>query len=133
MDRTLCELEDVMPQVLIPGPDHPITVEPGTEHVVVRIGDTVVADTHAPLVLRESTYPPAYYLPPDSVDAALLRPSETTTHCPYKGDATYRSVETDNGTVQDAMWVYEHPHDAVAQIEGHFAFYPDRVQLTVED
>ena len=122
-----------MPDVLIPGPDHPITVEPSTRHVVVRVGDTVVADTRSALVLQESTYPPAYYLPPSDVDPSMLRASETTSHCPYKGDATYRDIETDSGTVHDAIWVYEHPHDAVSRIEGHMAFYPDRVDISVED
>lgn len=113
---------------------HPITVEPSGERIVVRVGDTVVADTRAALVLKEATYPPAYYLPADDVDADILRPSDTTTYCPYKGDATYRSLQIDTDTVvTDALWVYEHPKDAVAQVKGHMAFYPDKVQITVEN
>lgn len=115
-----------------PGPDHPITVEPAREHVVVRVGDQVVADTSAALVLREAGYPPVYYLPPGDVDAAVLRPSATTSYCPYKGDAAYVHLATDAGEVHDAGWVYAQPYDAVAPIAGHIAFYPDRVTMSVE-
>lgn len=114
--------------------NHPITVEQSGEHVVVRVGDTLVADTRRALVLKEATYPPAYYLPADDVDQDILRSSDTTTYCPYKGDATYRSLQIGTDTVVfDAAWVYEHPLDAVAQVQGHLAFYPDKVQITVED
>lgn len=113
---------------------HPITVEPSGERIVVRVGDTVVADTRAALVLKEAAYPPAYYLPAGDVDADFLRASDTTTYCPYKGDATYRSLHLGADTVvNDAAWVYEHPNDAVAQVQDHLSFYPNKVQITVED
>jgi uncharacterized protein (DUF427 family) len=92
----------------------------------------VVADTTAALVLREANYPPAYYLPPDDIDAIALRPSQTTSYCPYKGDAGYVHLTTADGDVQDAGWRYETPYDAVAPIAGHIAFYPDRVTISVE-
>lgn len=119
------------PTQLIPGPDHPIAVEPSTEHVVVRAGGTVIADSRSALVLREASYSPVHYLPRADLDANVLRPSSTTTHCPYKGDASYLSVVTADGEVADAMWSYENPYDAVAQIKGYVAFYPDRVDMTI--
>lgn len=113
---------------------HPITVEPAQERVVVRIGDTVVADTRAALILEEADYPPAYYLPAEDITADLLAQSDTTTYCPYKGDATYRSVRLDDGTVvQDAAWVYEHPNVAVAEVLDHLSFYPGKVSISVGD
>ncbi len=114
--------------------NHPITVEPAGERVVVRVGDTVVADTRSALVLKEADYPPAFYLPADDVNAALLEQSDTTTYCPYKGDATYRSVRLDADTVvEDAAWVYEHPNVAVAEVLDHLSFYPGKVSISVED
>jgi uncharacterized protein (DUF427 family) len=120
------------PRMKIPGPDHPITVEPSTSHVTVRSGERVVAETRTALVLREAKYPPVYYVPLADVDPKVLRPSSTTSYCPFKGDASYYSVVVGDETVSDAIWTYEKPYDAVAEIEGHVAFYADRVQISVE-
>jgi uncharacterized protein (DUF427 family) len=115
---------------LIPGPDHPITVEPADVRVVVTAGGKVVADTSKALVLREASYPAAYYVPLADVDPAVLRPSETHTYCPYKGEASYYSVAGGDGEIADAIWTYPSPYPAVAEIADHVAFYPDRVQIT---
>ena len=56
----------------------------------------------------------------------------TATHCPYKGDASYHSITTPEGTIEDAIWGYTEPYDSVAEIAGHVAFYPNKVQITVE-
>ena len=118
--------------MLTPGPDHPITIEAAPERVTVRVGDAVVADSTSALSLREASYPPIYYVPMSDVDQSVLKPSETTTHCPYKGDAAYYSIVTSDGEVSDAVWTYETPYPAVAQIAGHVAFYPNRVRITAE-
>jgi uncharacterized protein (DUF427 family) len=116
-------------QPKIPGTDHPITIEPSAVHVVVRSGEHVVADTTKALILREAGYPPVYYVPLTDVDQTLLRPSPTTTYCPYKGDASYFSV----ADIEDAVWTYIEPYPAVAAIAGHVAFYTDRVHITATD
>jgi len=113
----------------IPGPDHPITVEPSGLHVVVRVGAQVVADTTRALTLREASYPPVQYIPLEDVDQALLTVSDTHTYCPYKGEASYYSITADGGS-PDAVWYYPNPYDAVADIAGHVAFYPDKVDIT---
>ena len=115
----------------IPGPDHPITIEPSTEHVVMRAGEAVIADSGSTLVLRESTYPAVYYVPLSDVDQSVLVDSGTQTYCPYKGDASYYSVAGAEGEITDAIWTYRAPYPAVAQIAGHVAFYPDRVNISV--
>ena len=115
----------------IPGPDHPLTIEPTGNRVVVRVQDVVVADTTAALTLREAGYPPVQYIPMRDVDQSLLRPSATSSYCPYKGDATYFSVATPDGLIEDAIWAYEQPYPAVAEIAGRVAFYPHRVDITV--
>src|SRR5579875_2786811 len=114
-------------EVKIPGPDHPITIEPHDGQVVVRAGERVIADTTNALELREASYPTVLYVPLADVDGETLTRSETTTHCPYKGDASYYSVRAGDGLIEDVVWTYEHPYDAVAEIRGHVAFYPDRV------
>jgi uncharacterized protein (DUF427 family) len=114
---------------LIPGPDHPITIEPSSDHVVVKAGDAVVADTTSAVTLNEANHPPIYYVPLADVDSELLESSDTTSYCPYKGEASYYSIRTGDDVVKDAIWFYDEPYDAVSEIAGHVAFYPDRVQI----
>jgi uncharacterized protein (DUF427 family) len=114
----------------IPGRDHPITIEPAGQRITVRVGDRVVADTTAALTLREAGYRPVHYIPIKDVDQTMLRPSPTSTYCPYKGDASYYSIAVPDGVIEDAIWTYEHPYAAVAAIAGHLAFYADRTQIT---
>jgi uncharacterized protein (DUF427 family) len=118
----------------IPGPDHPIDVEPFNGRVRVAFGNHTLVDTTQALELREASYPPSYYVPLADVDQAALRPSDTTTRCPYKGDASYYDV-IDPHTLQsvgDAVWHYREPYPAVSEIAEYVAFYPDRVQIDVE-
>ncbi|HVV29252.1 MAG TPA: DUF427 domain-containing protein [Mycobacteriales bacterium] len=116
--------------VLIPGPDHPITITRTGAHVVARAGTQVVADSSRTLSLAEASYPAVHYFPMADVDQALLRASDSSTHCPYKGDASYYSIAAaPDLELTDAAWSYRHPHDAVAEIAGYVAFYPDRIQI----
>lgn len=115
---------------LEPTAEHPITVEPTGRHVTVRVNGEVVAETDDALTLQESTYPAVQYVPLTDVTAALTR-SDTTTYCPYKGDANYYDVTAAGDTVADVIWTYEQPYPAVAGIAGHVAFYPDKADVVV--
>jgi uncharacterized protein (DUF427 family) len=119
-------------EVKIPGPEHPITVTPSGDHVVVRSGQETIADSHSTLVLQEADYPPVRYVPLADVDRSQLAPSALTTYCPYKGEASYYSITPDAESGTDAVWFYDSPYPPVAEIEGHVAFYPDRVEISVE-
>ena len=112
----------------IPGPDHPISVEANPSRVIVKVGGKVIADTHDALTLREAHYPPVQYVPRRDVDMTALARSEHTTYCPYKGDASYYSIPAGGDRSVNAVWTYETPFEAVAQIKEHLAFYPDRVE-----
>jgi len=116
---------------LLPGPDHPITVTSNPAHIVVTVAGKVVADTSRALTLQESTYPAVQYIPIEDVDKSLLERTDTATYCPYKGDASYYSIPVGGDRSVDAIWVYETPYDAVAEIKDHVAFYPDRVDSIV--
>lgn len=115
--------------VLKPGPTHPITVEPAPGRVRVTFADRVVVDTDRALVLREASYPPVFYLPLEDVDTEVLEPSTHQTYCPYKGDATYYTLRAGDRTVNEAIWHYREPYDAVRAISGHVAFYPQHVTI----
>ncbi len=116
---------------LIPGPDHPITVTPTGRRVTVAVGTSVIADSLAALTLQEAGYPAVQYIPIGDVDPAVLRASDTTTYCPYKGDASYYDLVLRDADQTDTVWVYTDPYGAVADIKDHVAFYADRVKIIV--
>jgi uncharacterized protein (DUF427 family) len=93
----------------------------------VRFAGHTVADTTHALTLQEATYPPVLYVPLTDVDMSLLARTEHTTHCPYKGDASYYSIKADGRTAENAIWTYERPFPGVTEIADHVAFYPNRV------
>ena len=120
--------------VLQPGPDHPITITPNPAHIVVTVAGKVVADTRRALTLQESTYPAVQYIPIEDVERSLIEHTGTATYCPFKGDASYYSIPAGGAKSVDAIWVYEQPYDAVAEIKDHVAFYPDRVDaIEIQD
>jgi len=116
-----------MKTVKLPNSEHPITVEPSGSRVKITVAGRVVADTSRALTLRESDYPPVQYVPRDDVDMSLLERSDNQSYCPYKGEAAYYSIAIGGGRSKNAVWTYEAPYDAVAEIKEHLAFYPDRV------
>ena len=113
--------------IKIPGPDHPIKIERNTGRVVVSVAGRVIADTRDALTLEEAHYPAVQYIPRKDVDMTLLSRTDLTTHCPYKGDASYFSIPVGGERSIDAVWTYEIPYAAVADIKDYLAFYPDRV------
>ena len=108
---------------------HRIQTERASERVRVVHDGQVLAESGRPLVLREGKLPARYYLPREDVRMDLLTPTATTSHCPFKGDATYFSAPG----VDDAFWTYEEPIDEVADIKGLLAPWPGRVDVVVED
>jgi uncharacterized protein (DUF427 family) len=113
--------------IKIPNPDHPISIEGNPSRVVVKVGGKIIADTSDALTLREASYPPVQYIPRRDVDMAALTRSGHTTYCPYKGDASYYSIPVGGDRSINAVWTYEDPFEAMAQIKDHVAFCPDRV------
>ncbi|BBY39660.1 hypothetical protein MMAN_37940 [Mycobacterium mantenii] len=120
------------PEIKEPSAGHPITIEPTKGRVQVTVNGELVADSTAALELREATLPAVQYIPIADVVQERLTRTDTTTHCPFKGDASYYSVTTSAGdTVNDVIWTYEQPYPAVAAIAGHVAFYPNKADIIV--
>jgi len=116
----------------IPGPDHPITIEPNPNRVrVVFAGRTIADSTHA-LTLREASYKPAIYIPRDDVDMSALERTDHSSYCPYKGDCSYFSLQADGKVAENAVWSYEAAYEAVRPITSYLAFYPSRVDAIEE-
>ena len=112
--------------IKVPGPDHPIMIEANSSRVMVTVGGKVIADTRDALTLSEASYPAVQYIPRRDVEMAALTRSEHTTY-PYKGDAFYYSIPAGGDRSLNAVWTYETPFKAMAQIKDYVAFYPDRV------
>lgn len=118
--------------VKMPGPDHPISIEPHGKRVMVTVAGEIIAESRSALLLREASYPPVFYIPRQDVDMAKLVRSTHSSHCPYKGDAAYFSIPSGGERSVNAVWTYEAPHSAVALIKDHLAFYTDRDALIEE-
>jgi uncharacterized protein (DUF427 family) len=119
-------------QIKNPGPDHPISIQHNRARVVVSVVGRVIADTRNALALREAVYPAVQYIPREDVDFSQLERTDHVTYCPYKGDCNYYSIPGGGKKSVNAVWTYEDPYPAVAQIKGHVAFYPDRVDEIAE-
>jgi len=116
----------------ISGPDHPITITTNGKRVRVTFAGKTIADTARALALKEASYPAVNYIPRDDVDMSALKRTSHASHCPYKGDASYFSISIDGKTAENAVWSYEQPFPAMAQIKDHVAFYPNRVDKIEE-
>jgi uncharacterized protein (DUF427 family) len=114
-------------QMRVPGPDHPISIVANSSRITVVVGGKVIADTRSALTLREASYPAVEYIPRRDVDMSALIRSEHKTYCPYKGDASYFSIPAGGNRAANAVWTYESPFEAMAQIKDYLAFYPERV------
>jgi uncharacterized protein (DUF427 family) len=116
---------------IVMNPGHTITITPSDVHVAVRVGGEIIAESDHPVLLEETGLPTRYYLPREDVRMDLLRATSFTTQCPFKGDASYWTLEL-GGEVHDGIvWSYETPIPAAEGITGLLCFYNDRVELNV--
>jgi uncharacterized protein (DUF427 family) len=118
--------------VLEPSADHPITLAPNPNRVIVRYGDKTLADTRAAVTLSEASYPPVLYIPLADVDEEQLVRTDHESYCPFKGDASYYSIPAAGETGENAVWEYQNPYPAVSEIKDRVAFYANRVEITQE-
>ncbi len=116
---------------VVPGPGQesvwdyprPPRVEPVGDRVRVIVDGLVIADTTRALRVLETAGAPVYYVPDEDVLMHRLRPSSSTSHCEWKGDATYWTLESGGPRIRDLAWSYERPSPGYEAIRGHLAFY----------
>jgi uncharacterized protein (DUF427 family) len=121
-------------EIKVPGPDHTLVVVSFRGTVQVTVSGRTVAETKRALQLDEADYPSVYYIPREDTDMSLLVPTAHYTYCAYKGDCSYFSIPIGGQRSEYAVWTYENPYDAVAEIKNHLAFYPSRVdEITARD
>lgn len=110
---------------------HRITITPSDVHVEVHVNGEKVADSDRPVLLDETGLPTRYYLPREHVRTDLLRPTNRETTCPFKGEASYWSLEVGDDVHDDIVWSYENPIPEAEGITGLMSFYNERVDLVV--
>lgn len=111
----------------VDAPAHQLYLEPLGARVRVMVDSTVVADSTAAMLLHETGMPPVIYLPADDVRAEVLQASDTTTHCPFKGDASYHHLDVGDERRADAVWSYPAPNADSPPLAGLVAFDPARI------
>jgi uncharacterized protein (DUF427 family) len=110
---------------------HKITIAPADVHVEVRLGGETLAKSDQAVRLDETGLPARYYIPRDDVRTELLRPSAHTTTCPFKGEASYWSVQVGDEVHENLVWSYESPIPDASGIAGLMSFYTEQVDLTL--
>ena len=109
-----------------------VDILPSSRHVRIELEGVTIAETAKPTLLFETGLPTRYYLPKTHVRLDLLVPSDTASHCPYKGQAEYWSIRLDDEIRPDIAWSYRTPLQESQKIAGLISFYPDKVELHVD-
>jgi len=104
-----------------------------SRRVRIEVGGVTLAESAQPRILFETGLPPRYYLPLTDVRMDLLRPSGSQSHCPYKGAASYWSVDTGRGVHADLVWIYRTPLPESQKIAGLACFYDEKVDVYLDD
>src|SRR5688572_12074538 len=113
--------------------DYELRFEPSGKRVRAEFNGATVADSGRALVLHETRLPPAYYFPAEDVRTDLLARTAHTTHCPFKGNASYWTLQVGDRAAENAVWAYEEPYRDAEQIRGYLSFYRDRVSIVAEE
>jgi uncharacterized protein (DUF427 family) len=111
-------------------PDCRVELQPHPERVVLRAGGEILADSTAALCVRETKHEPVLYFPRKDVRLERLVRTDHHTFCPFKGEASYWTIETADAALENAAWSYEDPFEEVDGLKDYLAFYPDRVEQT---
>ncbi|MGM0589573.1 MAG: DUF427 domain-containing protein [Bacteroidota bacterium] len=111
----------------------PPRLEADHREVTVKVEGSQLAHTSRAMRVLETASPPTFYIPPEAVYTELFIKSDHTTHCEWKGRATYWNLHTDNIVIPNAAWSYEDPKGTFAPIAGYFSFYPSKVMCWIND
>lgn len=111
---------------------HTITTSPAGRHIEISLNGVKLAESDQAVRLQETGIQDRYYLPLPDVRTEYLRPTETRTTCPFKGEASYWSAQVGGETYDNLVWSYESPIPQAEGITGLMCFYPDQVELTVD-
>jgi uncharacterized protein (DUF427 family) len=108
-------------------PEHRVRETHVSARVQARVGDKVIADSNDVIQVNEDGHPMRFYFPRSDVKMELLKPSDTTTRCPFKGTARYFNLRVDDEMFDEAVWSYETPYDEHEELKDRVAFHDDKV------
>ncbi|MEA2448957.1 MAG: hypothetical protein QOG63_889 [Thermoleophilaceae bacterium] len=117
----------------IDGPRHVLYFEDFPRRIRAELGGETVIDTTAGKLLYESSIPPVLYVPLADVRRDLIEPTDHTSHCPFKGDASYWTVRAGGRSAENALWGYPEPIESAAWLLGYVAAYRDRFDAWCEE
>jgi len=110
----------------------PPVLDPDSRHIVVKVGDTLLAETSRAIRVLETASAPAFYIPPQDIHKDHLRKAEGSSFCEWKGRATYWDVITPDAVIPKAGWSYHNPVERFKPIDGFYSFYPALVECFVD-
>lgn len=113
-------------------PDHTVEVKPHEGRVIVDFEGEIIAESSNALMLYEADYSPVPYIPISDVKDGVLSGTDHSSHCPFKGDASYWTINAAGRREENAVWGYKAPYDEVSEITDHVAFYPNKVSIRME-
>ncbi len=111
-------------------PNHRVEIHPYDGLVNIEISSEIVQQVHGVLILKESGYEPVFYMAKSHFPSNFLEASEHSTHCPFKGDASYYHLSHRNKTYENAVWSYANPFDEAIAIKDYIAFYPNVAKVS---
>lgn len=117
----------------VEGPKNKILFQPFPRRVRAEIGGQTVMDTERGMLLHETHILPQLYVPIEDVGSEFLTPTDHSTHCPYKGDASYWTVTVGDDSRENAVWGYADPTEGADWLEGYVAFYWDQVDVWLDE
>ena len=111
----------------------PPRVEDSSKHIQVILNGIVIADTHRAKRILETSHPPVYYLPPEDVKMEYFTPTSRTTHCEFKGAASYYTIKVEDKTLPNGAWYYRKPTKGYESITNYIALYPSQMDACYVD
>ncbi|MEZ5560348.1 MAG: DUF427 domain-containing protein [Pseudomonadales bacterium] len=113
-------------------PNYRVDIAPADARLRILVGGQAIADTREALLVTETRHRPVWYLPMADVDAGVIRATETSTYCPFKGHASYWTVQVGDQVLEDVLWGYQDPYQECEPLRGYVSFYTDRVLLEID-
>lgn len=112
--------------------EYELRIVPCAKRVRIEFKGTWIADSARAIVLHETRQPPGHYIPMEDVRMDLLRKTSFHTHCPFKGDASYWTLQIGEQTAENAAWAYEAPYRGAEELKGHLSFYRSKISALYE-